>query len=152
MKFLSIFCIVLVSRSNHFSRILFDYYDEPVVEMRQLDPDPPNTRMSVRPEIPIMVAGEEVQKPVVMVSQVVFPKKKKKMLKHHNMPFMDYYRQVAGTMTPSSVQLAAKNPYYEPFLRGNPVVENYSNQDSSSATELTRFAEPWEYNNANLVI
>ena len=76
------------------------------------------------PYYPKVMANPSKQNPIVIVPEVVYPRQKKRVIIHHGVGMVDYYRSImnnSGNMNPYYLEMAKANPYWAPFIKDNPV-------------------------------
>ena len=59
-------------------------------------------------------------KPVLIVPEIIYPKKKKRVIVHHNVPMMSYYNNMFyNKISPYYMQMAKSNPSWAPLMENN---------------------------------
>ncbi len=76
---------------------------------------------------PQVVADPNKQKPIIVVPEIIYPHKVKRVLVHHREPFMNYYHKMLGSINPYYMQMAQNNPYYQDFAKNSPEYQAYVN-------------------------
>ena len=89
------------------------------------DPIEINTPPAFYPEIP---GKKATMQPTIIIPEIIYPRKKKRIIVHHRMPLMQSYNNmIYGKVNPAFMQFAAANPYWNQFLQGNPSYKQISN-------------------------
>ena len=76
------------------------------------------------PYYPKVMANPSKQNPIVIVPEIVYPREKKRVIVHHGVGMVDYYKSImnnSGNMNPYYLEMAKANPYWAPFIKDNPV-------------------------------
>ena len=74
------------------------------------------------PYYPKVMANPAKQKPIIVVPEIVYPRQKKRVIVHHGVGMMDYYRNILNNYTnpnPYFLEMAKANPYWAPFIKDN---------------------------------
>ena len=59
-------------------------------------------------------------KPVLIVPEIIYPKKKKRVIVHHNVPMLNYYQNMFyNRISPYYMQMAKSNQNWAPLLENN---------------------------------
>lgn len=75
-------------------------------------------------------------KPVLIVPEIIYPHKKKKVIVHHNVPMMDYYNHMFyNKISPYYMQMAKANQNWAHFLPTNDFY-NQINENPSYKTAM----------------
>ena len=74
---------------------------------------------------PTFVSNAKKQKPIVVVPEILYPHKKKRVMVHHDRPLASYYHQSMYSMNPYWAQYARANPYYQNYVSGSTGLNNY---------------------------
>ena len=75
-------------------------------------------------------------KPVLIVPEIIYPRKKKRVIVHHNVPMMDYYHHMLyNKVSPYYVQMAKSNQNWSQFLPNNDFY-NQLNENSYYKTAM----------------
>ena len=66
------------------------------------------------------IVSHKKQNPIVIVPEIVYPHKKKRIVVHHEAPLGDLYRKMAfGSINPHYMKWAQENPAYKEMLEKN---------------------------------
>ncbi len=90
--------------------------------------DPPDYSLEaidLKPKIPIKFADEKENKPIVIVSEVLLPRKKQKIVYHHSRPRNAYLHDMMSNMNPYYMSLLTNNPALKPYTENNPFIKSY---------------------------
>ena len=99
-------------------------------------PQPNNSPITIKtPEAayPTVVADPSKQKPIVVVPELVYPHKVKRMIVHHENPLQNYYKAMAMQMNPYYAKMAVENPYYGEAVAKSRGFQNFLSNPSVSA-------------------
>ena len=75
-----------------------------------------NTPAAAYPQV---VADPARQKPIVVVPELIYPHKVKRVIVHHNQSFHNYYSAMTHQMNPVYAKMAMMNPYYQDAIQGS---------------------------------
>lgn len=75
-----------------------------------------NTPAAAYPQV---VADPQRQKPIVVVPELIYPHKVKRVIVHHNQSLHDYYSAMTHQMNPVYGKMAMMNPYYADTVAGS---------------------------------
>ena len=75
--------------------------------------------------VPTYVAPARKQKPIILVPEIIYPHKKKRVFVHHDNPLSSYYDHMLYSMNPYYAQYALKNPYYQNIVANSKGFNNY---------------------------
>ena len=76
------------------------------------------------PYYPKVMANPMKQNPIVIVPEVIYPHQKKRVIVHHGVGMVDYYKNMLynkGNLNPFYLEMAKANPYWLPFIKDNPM-------------------------------
>ena len=62
-----------------------------------------------------IMASPEKQRPIVIVPEIVYPHKKKRIFVHHKMPLKNMFH-ASMMSSPTIMNLAVKNPHYQQYV------------------------------------
>lgn len=75
--------------------------------------------------VPTLVAPPDFQKPIVIVPEIVYPHRVKRILVHHGIPLSAFYQHMMYSMNPYYAQYAQTNPYYKNLVAHSSGLQNY---------------------------
>jgi hypothetical protein len=83
-------------------------------------------------------------KPVLIVPEIIYPKKKKRIIVHHNVPMMNYYHNMFyNKISPYYMQMAKSNANWAPMLENNDFYNQIAaNQHYKPAMEAMKASFP----------
>lgn len=82
------------------------------------DPIEINTPPAYFPEIP---GEKKTMRPTIIVPEIIYPEKKKRIIVHHNKPFFHNYNNMFyGKVNPLYAHMAQMNPYWAESNKMNP--------------------------------
>ena len=59
-------------------------------------------------------------KPVLIVPEIIYPKKKKRVIVHHNVPMLNYYNNMFyNKVSPYYMQMVKSSPSWAPLMENN---------------------------------
>ena len=69
-------------------------------------------------------------KPVLIVPEIIYPKKRKRYIVHHNVPMMNYYHNMFyNKISPYYMQMARANANWAPLMQNNDFYNQIAEND-----------------------
>lgn len=72
--------------------------------------------LNIQFKIPVKFAKKNEQMPLVVIPQIIVPRKKQKYYVHHNQNMGQYYDKMLHTMNPYYYSLMDQNPYWQDYM------------------------------------
>lgn len=92
-------------------------------------PPPNNSPITIQTppsSYPTVIANPKKQKPIVVVPELIYPHKVRRVVVHHENPMQDYYHQMSMSMNPVYTSMAQNNQYYSDIVNNSSAFKNFS--------------------------